>query len=162
MNNLWSFRLLKKLRRIFRASEKRNPKHFPSGRVPDGKYFSGCKCASCALLAINGAPIKRVCALWGEEMPGYRRSFPHEGNEALYLVHRRCMRSRLQKLTEKPVGIFRQARIKRSLNTPFYFFFFNCPTIPLTAMIQASLGRWSIYLLTSIFSISSLFLIPGL
>ena len=42
-----SFRLSKKLRRIFRASEKRNPEHFPSGRVPDGKYISGCKCGIC-------------------------------------------------------------------------------------------------------------------
>ena len=41
-------RLLKKLRRIFRVSEKQSLKHFVSGRVPDTKYFSGCKCTSCA------------------------------------------------------------------------------------------------------------------
>ena len=34
----------KKLRRIFRGSGKQSPNHFLSGRVPDGKYFSGCKC----------------------------------------------------------------------------------------------------------------------
>ena len=43
-----ALRLLKKLRRIFRVSEKQSLKHFVSGRVPDTKYFSGCKCTSCA------------------------------------------------------------------------------------------------------------------
>ena len=41
------FRLSQKLRRIFRVSEKQDLKHFPSGRVPDGKYISGCKCGIC-------------------------------------------------------------------------------------------------------------------
>ena len=31
-------------------------KHFLSGRVPDRKYFSGCKCASCA------PPAHKACA----------------------------------------------------------------------------------------------------
>ena len=37
----------KKLPRIFRVSGKQSEKHFPPGRVPGGKYLSGCKCASC-------------------------------------------------------------------------------------------------------------------
>ena len=41
-------RVPKKLRRIFRVSGKQSEKHFPPGRVPGGKYLSGCKCASCA------------------------------------------------------------------------------------------------------------------
>ena len=41
-------RLLKKLRRIFRVSEKQSLQHFVAGRVPDTKYFSGCECTSCA------------------------------------------------------------------------------------------------------------------
>lgn len=42
-------------------------------------------------------------------MPGYRRSFPLAGNEAVYLVHRRSARSRLQNLSESPGGDFRRS-----------------------------------------------------
>ena len=44
-------RVSKKLRRIFRVSGKQSKKHFPPGRVPGGKYFSGCKCGICLPLA---------------------------------------------------------------------------------------------------------------
>ena len=37
--------------------------HFPSGRVPDGKYISGCKCASCSPTANNSCAQQtaKVC-----------------------------------------------------------------------------------------------------
>ena len=42
-------RLFRKLRRIFRASEKQMGNHFAPGRVPGAKYISGCKCGICLL-----------------------------------------------------------------------------------------------------------------
>ena len=45
------FRLSKKPRRVFRESGKSNQNHFPPGRVPGGKYFSGCKCGICLPVA---------------------------------------------------------------------------------------------------------------
>ena len=46
-------RLHKKPRRVCRFSGKEIRIHFLSGRVPDRKFFSGCKCASCAPMAHN-------------------------------------------------------------------------------------------------------------
>ena len=40
--------LSKKLRRICRFCGKPIEIHFPPGRVPGGKYFTGCKCGICS------------------------------------------------------------------------------------------------------------------
>ena len=45
------FSVLKKLRRICRFCGKHFQIHFPPGRVPGGKYFSGCKCGICLPMA---------------------------------------------------------------------------------------------------------------
>ena len=50
------YSLSKKLRRIFCVSRKHNLKHLVSGRVPDAKYFSGCKCGICL------PPADKLCA----------------------------------------------------------------------------------------------------
>ena len=56
----------------------------------------------------------------------------------------------------------REKGIALLIAIPFaYFFFRSWPAMPLTAIIQASLRRWSMYLLTSILAISSSFFMPG-
>ena len=37
----------KKPRRVCRPQAAKKSDHFPPGRVPGGKYLTGCKCASC-------------------------------------------------------------------------------------------------------------------
>ena len=57
----------------------------------------------CELCAVSnrGNPIKRECALWGEEPAGHRWSFPLGGNGTLCLEWRRSARSRLQRFGGK-------------------------------------------------------------
>ena len=101
------FRLNKKLRRIFRVSEKQSQNHFASGRVPDAKYISGCKCGICSQKA-NGVPIKRNALYGGRRYPGTGEiSRLREMEQCVWCIDD-MHAADCKKLSEKAKGLFRQ------------------------------------------------------
>ena len=79
-------RLSKKLRRIFRASEKQSPNRFRPRRVRGRKHFSGCKCASCAPKAHKEC-AQQTAKNWRKRPQGLFRQAKPDRNLSGWLFH---------------------------------------------------------------------------
>ena len=100
-------------------------KYFLSGRVPDGKYFSGCKCGIC--MPLKGDPIKRN-ALYGERRSQKTGGISCKGYGTLFFCTSTiCAQQTAKRLAESPEGDFRQTQ-RRPKPPLFYWYRFRTRT----------------------------------